>query len=84
MGILSTSELTSIRNACEQKNGTTFATLLKGDLNAAAQVCEDFLANNQATVSNAIDAAISPKTMSAAAKKKLFAEVVRVKYERDK
>lgn len=83
MAILSGSELARIRNGCVAKNGA-FAGLLKPDIDAAAQVCEDFLESNAGAVSTAINAAISPKTLSAAGKKTLFAFVVLQKYLRDK
>lgn len=82
MATLSAAELQRIRNAFA--DAIRPVVLTKAQLNAASQSVEDFLTNNAATVSSAIDAAISPGTMNAAAKKKLFAEVVECKYQRDK
>jgi hypothetical protein len=83
MATLSAAELQAIRNRCAERPGAV-TTLTKAQVNAGAQACEDFLTNNAAAVSSAIDAAISPGTLNAAGKKKLFAEVVEAKYQRDK
>lgn len=81
MGVLTTAELQLIRNRCADQFAPTW---LKAQINAAAQACEDFLTNNAATVSTAINTATSPLVLTAAQKKKLFAEVVEAKYQRDK
>lgn len=82
MAVLTAAELQIIRNRCADQFPAP--TWTKAQLNAAAQACEDFLENNAATVSAAINAATSPLTLTAAQKKKLFAEVVERKYLRDK
>jgi len=81
MAVLSASELQSVRNGCAQ---TVAVNYTKPQINAAAQACEDFLASNAATVSTAINAATSPLVLSAAQKKAIFAQVVLLKYLRDK
>ena len=83
MAVLSNAERAGVRNGCVAKNGA-FSQLLKADIDAAAQACEDFLESNAGAVSAAINAAISPKTLSAGGKKTLFAFVVLQKYLRDK
>jgi hypothetical protein len=82
MATLTIAELATVRQQCAVQFPTP--TWTKTQLNAAAQACEDFLENNAATVSAAINAATSPLTLTAAQKKKLFAEVVERKYLRDK
>lgn len=81
MAILSTNELAQIRNGCEL---TQIINYTKTQINAAAQVCEDFLANNAATVSTAINNATTPFVFTAAQKKAIFAYVVFMKFMRDK
>lgn len=81
MATLSSTELTTIRNRCADTQTVNYT---KAQLNAAAQACEDFLATNASTVSAAINTATSPFTFTAAQKKKIFAEVVEAKYQRDK
>ena len=81
MAVLSASELQSVRNACAK---TLTVTYTKPIINAAAQAFETWLSDNQASASAAMDAAIAPATLTNAQKKKIAAEVFRLKYDRDK
>lgn len=82
MAILSATELAVVRQQCAAQFPSPPWT--KTQINAAAQVVEDFFTNNAATVSAAIDTATSPLVMTNAQKKKLSAEVFERKYQRDK
>lgn len=82
MATLSASELQDIRNGCAASNPAVGYT--KAQINAAAQAVEDFLTNNSATVSTAINTATSPLVMSAALKKEIVAQVCQKKFQRDK
>lgn len=82
MATLNSAELAAIRQQCALSFPSP--TWIKGQLNAGAQAIEDWLVSQQATVSGIIDTATSPLTLTAAQKKKLFAEVVERKYHRDK
>jgi hypothetical protein len=82
MATLSATELQAIRSGCA--GSVSAVTYTKAQANAAAQAVEDFLTNNAATVSTAINTATSPLVLSAAQKKALFAQVVFAKYLRDK
>lgn len=81
MGVLTTAELQSVRNACADSVQVNYT---KSVINAAAQACEDFLVQNATAVSTVINTATSPTVLSNAQKKKLFAEVVMLKYLRDR
>ena len=81
MATLTTTELVGVRHACAATQEVNYT---KAQINAAAQAIEDFLVANAAAVSTAINAATAPLVLTAAQKKKLFAEVVRLKYERDR
>lgn len=81
MATLSATELQQIRNGCAE---TQIVNYTKTQINAAAQACEDFLANNAAAVSTAINAVTSPFVFTNAQKKAIFAYVVLQKYLRDK
>lgn len=81
MGVLTTAELQSVRNACANSVQVNYTKTI---IDAAAQACEDFLTQNAAAVSTAINTATSPVVLSNAQKKKLFAEVVVLKYLRDR
>lgn len=82
MATLSATELATVRQQCAVQFPSPPWT--KAQINAGAQACEDFLTNNAAAISSAIDAATAPLTLTGAQKKKLFAEVVERKYQRDK
>jgi hypothetical protein len=81
MATLSAAELQSVRNACERSITVNY---LKAQINAAAQVVEDFLTSNAAQVSTDINTATSPLVLTNAQKKKIVAEVCRLKFDRDK
>lgn len=81
MATLSAAEFQAVRN---ESATTQTVNYTKSQINAAAQACEDFLTNNAAAVSTAINTATTPFVFSAAQKKKIFAEVARLKYLRDK
>jgi hypothetical protein len=81
MATLNASELQSIRNECAE---TLTVNYTKALVNAAAQAVETFLTSNAAAISAAIDAATAPFVFTNAQKKKIVAEVVRLKFERDK
>lgn len=81
MPVLTVEELRDIRNECSR---TLTVNYNKGQVALAAQAIEDFLDANAGAVSSAINTATSPFVFTAAQKKKIFAEVVRKKYERDK
>jgi hypothetical protein len=63
----------------EQREGITNVPLSRPEIWAASQAIRDLLdgAAFRTDVSNAIDAAISPKTMTNAQKKRLFGRVIR-------
>ena len=85
MAILTVQELAATRQEwCAVVAGA--AGLTKPQLNAAAQAVEDILvgAALQTAISNAINAATSPVTLSAQEKRQLVAYVLRRKAERDK
>lgn len=81
MAILSASELSAIRRNCASKIPVNYD---KTQVNAIAQAIEDVLVSQIPIISSAIDAAISPVVLSPWQKKKMVAEVLRAKYERDK
>jgi len=81
MATLSVNELRSVRNACERAVTVSYT---KAVINAAAQAIETWLTDNQASASAAIDAAILPAMLTTAQKRKIAAEVFRLKYDRDK
>lgn len=81
MAVLSEAELVSIRQAMAATQAVNYT---KPQCNAAAQSVEDILAANASAISTAINAATAPLVMTAAQKKKLGAEVARVKAERDR
>lgn len=81
MATISSSELQSIRNACAETQTVNYT---KTQINAAAQAIEDLIVSSASSISTAINSATSPLTLSAAQKKKLVAEVLKSKYERDK
>ncbi len=80
MATLSATELQAVRNATAQ---TQVVNYTKSQINAAAQAVETYLTNNSAAISSAIDTATSPLTLTNSQKKKIVAEVVRLKAERD-
>jgi hypothetical protein len=86
MAVLTTEEKVSIRQECAKTQAVDYT---KATINAAAQAIEDYLedmvTNRPASSLNAaINAATSPITLSVAVKKKIGAEVMRLRYERDK
>ena len=81
MAVLTATELQQIRNGCATTQTVNYT---KTQINLAAQACEDFLANNAAAVSTAINTATAPFVFTAAQKKAIFAYVVLMKYMRDK
>lgn len=81
MATLSATELQSVRNATAATQAVNYT---KATINAAAQAVETFLVGQAAAISSAIDTATSPTVLSNAQKKKIVAEVVRLKFERDK
>lgn len=83
MAVLSTSELVQIRNGVEHTAGIS-VNYTKPQINAAAQACEDFLTNNAAAVSTAINTATAPLVLTAAQKKAIFAWTVFMKFMRDR
>lgn len=82
MATLTASELQSVRNSCA--NNGIVVNYTKAQINTAAQAFEDWLTANQAAASAAVDTATSPFTFTNAQKKKIGAEVFRLKYTRDK
>lgn len=82
MAVLTTAELQGIRNGTATSGVAINYT--KAQINAAAQAVEDFLANNAAAISTAINTATAPLVMSAAQKKAIVSWVVLMKYMRDK
>lgn len=85
MAILNTNELQAVRNACQ----TQEVDYIKATINAASQAIEDYLdnmmTNRPATSLNAaINTATSPVVLTSAQKKKIGAEVLRLKFERDR
>lgn len=83
MAVLSNQEKARIRNLLEQKFPSV--TWPKAAVDAAAQVVEDFLTDNQATVATNINTATSPYsvTFTANQKKVISAAVFLMKYGRD-
>lgn len=81
MATLSASELQSVRNAVSLTQTVNYT---KPVINAAAQAVETFLVGQAAAISSAIDTATSPTTLSNAQKKKIVAEVIELKFQRDK
>lgn len=81
MATLTATELQEIRNGCAQSQTVNYT---KPQINAAAQACEDFLTNNAATISTAINTATSPFVFTNAQKKAIFAYAVYMKFLRDK
>lgn len=81
MATLSSSELQAVRNGCASSQTVNYT---KPQINAAAQAVEDFLTNNAAAVSSAINTATSPLVLTAAQKKAIVAYVVYLKFLRDK
>lgn len=57
---------------------------VKATINTVAQAVETWLASNAASLSAAIDTATDPIVLSAARKKKIVAEVLRLKFMRDR
>lgn len=80
MAVLSPTQLRSVRNACERKLVLTYTKPL---VNAAAQAVEDWLVANAGSVSSAINGATSPFVFTPLQKKKIVAEVLRLKFEAD-
>lgn len=81
MAILSSGELQSIRNDCQESIQVNYT---KAQIAAAAQAVEDFLVSQASAISTAINAATAPLVLTAAQKKKLVAEVLQRKWARDK
>lgn len=82
MAVLSVSELQAVRNGCA--NSGVLVNYTKAQNGAAAQAVEDFLTNNAAAISAAINTATSPLVLTAAQKKEIVAQVIFVKYLRDR
>lgn len=81
MATLSATELQAVRNATAV---TQVVNYTKATINAAAQAVETFLVGQAAAISSAIDTATSPVALSNAQKKKIVAEVIELKFQRDK
>lgn len=84
MAVLTNSEKAQIRNILERKFPNV--TWPKAAVNDAAQVVEDFLADNQASVATSINTAtVTPHgvTFTANQKKVLSAAVFYLKYVKD-
>ena len=81
MAVLSSSELQVIRNQCAAIVAVNYT---KTQINAAAQAVEDLITANATAISNAINTATSPVTLTVAQKKILVAVTLYVKYLRDK
>lgn len=83
MAVLTNPEKAQIRNILEKKFPNV--TWPKAAVNDAAQVVEDFLSNNQASVATSINTATAPYsiTFTAAQKKALSAAVFYLKYIKD-
>jgi len=83
MATLTNQEKARIRNILESKFPNV--TWPKGAVNDAAQVIEDFLTNNQAAISTAVNTATAPYsvTFTAGQKKVLGAAVFYLKYLKD-
>lgn len=81
MAVLTNQEKARIRNILEQKFPSV--TWPKAAVDAAAQVVEDFLTDNQAAVAASINTATSPVTFTANQKKVISAAVFLMKYGRD-
>lgn len=83
MAVLTSAELQVIRNGVALTAGLP-VNYTKAQIGAAAQAVEDFLTNNAAAISTAINTATSPLVLSAAQKKAIGAWTENVKYLRDK
>lgn len=85
MATLTAAEKTLIRQmVAAGANGAYSVNYTKAQIDAAAQAVEDFLTNNAAAISTAVNTATAPVTFSAAQKKAIGAWVVFCKYQRDK
>ena len=81
MATLTSEERTKIRQACAK---TLTVNYTKAQINLAVQAVEDWIMDNAAALSSAIDTATSPFTFTNPQKKKIVAEWAEYKFNKDK